>query len=115
MWIRLKIGENVDEIMVSKFTYPLWAVVVYFDWNFHPEFPEIYHSQNLSPSSGWIGPKFGQKVAPHFTLPKYNLDHPNPLIVARGTAGSVNSDGPSMPSEDCSSSCSSTTHPITLL
>jgi hypothetical protein len=50
-----------------------------------------------------------------YTFPKYNLDHPNPLGVAGGTAGSVKIDGPSMPSENCTSSCTSTTHPIGLL
>jgi len=101
--------------MTNEFAYLLWAVGVYFDWNFYPDFSEISHWQKFSPSSGWMGPKFGQKVAPHFILPNYNLDHPNPLSVARGTAGSVNFDGPSMPSQNCCSSCTSTTHPISLI
>jgi hypothetical protein len=54
-------------------------------------------------------------MARHDSFPKYNLDQPNPMTVARGTAGSVKFDGPSMPSENCSSSCTSTTHPIGLV
>jgi hypothetical protein len=27
-WVKLKIGENVDEIVTNKFAYLLWAVVV---------------------------------------------------------------------------------------
>ena len=65
--------------------------------------------------SGWICPKFGQKMARHYTFPIYYLDHLNPLSVVGGTAGSVNFDGPSMPSETWSSSCSSTTHLIGLV
>ena len=78
-------------------------------------FPEIHYSQNFSPSSGWMGPKFGQKMTTHFIFPNYNLDHQIPWGVDRGTAGSVNFDGPSMPSENCSSSCTSTTHAIGLV
>jgi len=78
-------------------------------------FPEIHYSQNFSPSSGWMGPKFGQKMTTHFIFPNYNLDHQIPWGVDRGTAGSVNFDGPSIPSQNCFSSCTSTTHPIGLV
>jgi len=37
------------------------------------------------------------------------------MNVARETAGSVKIDGPSMPSENCCTSCSSTTHAIDLV
>jgi len=77
-------------------------------------FPGISHYQNSSSSSGWIGPKFGQRMARHYSFANYNLNYQNPMSVAGGTAGSVNFDGPSMPSENCISSCSSTTHPIGL-
>ena len=47
--------------------------------------------------------------------PIYNLDHLFLRSVAREMAGSVDFDGPSVPSENCCSSCSSTTGPISLL
>jgi len=113
--VKLKLGENVDGIIINWFAYLLWAVALLFECNFNPMFPEIHYSQNFSPFSGWMGPKFGQKMATHYIYPTYNLNHPNAMSVARETAGSVNFDGPSFPSQNCSSSCTSTTHAIGLV
>jgi hypothetical protein len=42
--IRLKIGENVDEIIKNKFAYLLGTVAVSFDCYSNPQFFEISHS-----------------------------------------------------------------------
>ncbi len=78
-------------------------------------FPKLTINIISPPSSGGICSKIGQRMEKHYIFPNYHLDQPNPMSVAGGTAGSVEFDGPSMPSEICSSSCSSTTCPIHLV
>lgn len=101
--------------MINNFAYLAGENLWQMNSNFNPDVSEIHHQYNFSAWDGWICPKFGHEVSRHCIIPKHNLDHPNPFSVARGTAGSVKFDGPSMPSEVCSPSCSSTTGPIHLV
>jgi len=88
---------------------------MHFKWYFNPHFLKLLYKAIPSSSSGWICFKLDQRMPRHYIFINYNLNHPNPLSIAGGTAGSVKFDGPSVPSENCCSSCTSTTGPISLL
>ena len=88
---------------------------MHFKCYFNLHFLKLLYKAIPSSSSGWICFKLDQRVPRHYISANYNLDHPIWRSVAGGTAGSVKFDGPSVPSEDCCSSCSSTTGAIPLL
>jgi len=88
---------------------------MHFKCYFSPHFLKLPYKAIPSSFCGWICFKLDQRVPRHYIFTNYNLDHPIWRSVAGETAGSVKFDGPSVPSKNCCSSCSSTTGAIPLL
>src|SRR5258705_1861980 len=64
-----------------------------FKWYFNSHFLKLLNKAISFSFCGWICFKLNQRVPRYYIFPNYNLNHPNPLSVAGGTAGSVFFDG----------------------
>ena len=92
--------------IIHRSTNSFWPYVMHPKWYKSAHFLKLSYQTISSSSCGWNHLKLAQRMPRHYVFVNYNLDQPNPMSVAGGTAASAAFDGPSVPSFCCGSCCS---------
>ena len=105
----LRIDRRVVVVILYSSTNSSCPYLVRFFWYHSAHFVKL---PNKAISCGWIHSKLDQRVSRHSMIINYSSDHLIWRSMEGETAGSMYFDGPSVPSENCISSCSPATAPI---